>query len=31
MQRMIDNNRIDERYTGLEDRLREIDLGRGLT
>jgi len=24
---MIDNNRIDERYTGLEARLREVDMG----
>lgn len=27
MHRMIDNNRIDERYTGLEARLREVDMG----
>ena len=30
MHRMIDNNRIDERYTGLEARLREVDMGRLL-
>ena len=27
MHRMIDNNRIDERYTGLEARLRAVDMG----
>lgn len=27
MRQMIDNNRIDNRYTGLESRLRELDFG----
>lgn len=27
IRQMIDNNRIDDRYTGLEGRLRELDFG----
>ena len=27
---MVDNNRIDERYTGLEFRLKQIDMGESL-
>ncbi|MBQ6583388.1 MAG: ATP-dependent RecD-like DNA helicase, partial [Mogibacterium sp.] len=30
LRNMIDNNRSDERYTGLEYRLREIDYGAAL-
>ena len=30
MHAMVDNNRIDERYTGLEYRLRQIDFGNTI-